>query len=545
MTGASILREEWSEHISVLKSEGKLIGDYVKLEIVGMIGSIDNDLVGFTHTIGSDSALHRVIYSIDCINSTAESHSRNFVVEVMGRDCGYLALAASVICGADWVFIPEAPPNAKSWKDELKADISSKRTKQGRVVIILAEGAIDSEGNKISAEDVKSVIEKDLQMETRITYLGHVQRGGAPSAFDRYQSTMLGVAAVDALANQSDTCSIVGLNGYCVEEKPLQQCIANTRAVGAYLKNKEFHQAFKSRGSAFRDFWDIQLRTSGLEQHPRGKEKEYHVAICTVGAPAPGMNHAVRVLTKLLLEKGHTTYLVKGGYDGLRSGDISEANWMSCSQWAGSGGAFLGTGRSVPDSTSIPGMIESLKRYDISSLIVVGGFEAYVGATTLMHACPELNMVMIPATISNNLPGTHVSIGMDKASNNLLQATDNIKQSCIGYQKRVFVVESIGRHCGFQTLFGGVISGAEQCYLPERNPTLDDMEALMEVMRDRFSHKNAQVALFLFFFLPLKLFSSDGTHHQFGKSISTLQQQFHKRFAQRFVEGSQRYRQNF
>jgi 6-phosphofructokinase 1 len=120
LTGAECLRSEWSDHISQLIEEGHLASDIANshFSIIGIIGSIDNDMWGTEITIGSNSSLHRIIESLDNITATALSHARAFVIEVMGRNCGWLALNAAIAIGADWVLIPEKPPG-KNWVEEM------------------------------------------------------------------------------------------------------------------------------------------------------------------------------------------------------------------------------------------------------------------------------------------------------------------------------------------------------------------------------------------------------------------------------------------
>lgn len=177
-------------------------------------------------TIGAPTALHRICEAIDNINSTAFSHSRAFVLEVMGRHCGWLALLAGVAyvfhytsskslliyCnappsgGADFIFIPERPPKGKPWEDEMCAaiqDVSRLPSFEGfflsfsypsfqhrevgkrKTIVIVAEGAHDLDLNPIKAEYVKDVLTDRLGLDTRVTTLGHTQRGGRPCAFDR------------------------------------------------------------------------------------------------------------------------------------------------------------------------------------------------------------------------------------------------------------------------------------------------------------------------------------------------------------------------
>ena len=341
---------------------------------------------------------------------------------------------------------------------------------------------------------------KGLHYDTRITTLGHVQRGGSPSAFDRFQATILGVAAVDALAaaQHGSLSVVVGLQGYSVAEKPLMECVRATQAVEKHLKAKEFDAAFKARGSAFAEFWQILVAVSGAQQVPHGPQMAQAVAVATVGAPAPGMNHCCRVVVRMLMERGHRVLLVHGGFDGMEQNRFEEAVWMSCSGWAGAGGAFLGTGRKTPNEASAERIHRTLVGLGVRALVVIGGYEAYAGALQLHKACGKaVAIAVIPATISKNCVGTEVSIGMDKASNNLMVSCDQIKQSCIGYEKRVYVVESIGRSCGFQSLFGAIASGADLVLLPERPPKLQDMDAVLAVMRHRFTSTTAQIGLII------------------------------------------------
>ena len=121
LTGANLFRQEWPSLVDGLAKSGlisaELAAAYPNLLIVGLVGSIDNDFSGPDMTIGADSALHRITEAIDAITSTAASHQRTFIVKVMGRNCGYLALYSALATGADWVLIPEAPPDVENWQE--------------------------------------------------------------------------------------------------------------------------------------------------------------------------------------------------------------------------------------------------------------------------------------------------------------------------------------------------------------------------------------------------------------------------------------------
>ena len=227
------------------------------LNIVGMVGSIDNDFCGTDMTIGTDSALHRIIEAVDAIMPTAYSHQRTFIMEVMGRHCGYLALVAGIVTEADWVFVPEWPPEA-NWPEKMCKKLGMEReTGQRLNIIIVSEGAIDMEGNPITVEAVKKVVVDRLHQDTRVTVLGHVQRGGAPTAFDRILACRLvmiktimesilmmfrmGAEAVLALmdATPSTPAVVVSLNGNAAVRIPLMDCVEKTQVIKRFF-NRDF-----------------------------------------------------------------------------------------------------------------------------------------------------------------------------------------------------------------------------------------------------------------------------------------------------------------
>ena len=166
LTGADLLREEWPELLSELVDAGEVQPEVAAahpfLRLVGLVGSIDNDMFGTDMTIGADTALHRITEALDAIHSTASSHQRTFVVEVMGRHCGYLALMASLATGANWVLIPERPPERDDWPTRMCAVLRAGRD-QGRRqnVVLVAEGAQDRDGKPITVGEVKGCLRRD------------------------------------------------------------------------------------------------------------------------------------------------------------------------------------------------------------------------------------------------------------------------------------------------------------------------------------------------------------------------------------------------
>jgi 6-phosphofructokinase 1 len=230
LTGANIFRQEWPNLLAELVDQDQISQELAQahpnLFLVGLVGSIDNDMFGTDMTIGADTALHRITEAIDALSSTATSHHRTFIVEVMGRHCGYLALMGGIATGADWVLIPENPPEEEDWESEMcRALKSGREIGRQHSIVVIAEGAHDRDGNPITSEYTKQVLEDKLGEEVRITILGHVQRGGAPSAFDRYLGTVQGYAAVDELLQSvpEDEPKLVGIRHHGVVRSSLME----------------------------------------------------------------------------------------------------------------------------------------------------------------------------------------------------------------------------------------------------------------------------------------------------------------------------------
>jgi 6-phosphofructokinase 1 len=477
LTGAMVLHEEWSE-----------------LQIVGLVGSIDNDMYGTDLTIGADTALHRIVEAIDAISDTAASHQRAFVVKVMGRRCGYLALMSGLITGADWVLIPEKRPDAAGWKDEmcriLKQGLDAGRRAS---IVVLSEGVKDSMDRDIDSPDVRDALQSTLGMEVRVTELGHVQRGGNPSAFDRIQATLLGHAAARALIDGKMRYNpvLIGMEGFRIISSSLKECLERNRYVSEAVDNGNHAKAMELRGRFFAGAFKAKTVLKRPVPVFANSEDRPGLAVMHAGAPAPGMNTAVRALVRLGIESGFRMFGIHRGFDGLIAGDIQQLDWMSVNGASGMGGAFLGTKREIPDDGDVSLIERQLEEFGIGGLVIVGGLSGYFGANVLMrnrvtHPRLAIPIVCVPATISNNLPNTDLSIGVDTALNNIIEAVDKIKQSAVALQ-RCFLVEVAGRYCGYLALMSGLATGAEQVYLHEKGVTLQGLLRDIRFLKRSFS----------------------------------------------------------
>ena len=500
LTGTNEFRKAWPSLLAELMETGRITPEvaaaHAQLMIAGLVGSIDNDLVGTDMTIGADSALHRIMEAIDSLSSTAASHQRTFVIEVMGRHCGYLALMSAVAGGCDYVFVPELPP-ADGWEEDMCNKLQAGRAAGRRdSLVIVAEGAQDREGNRITAADVCDVLEERLGEDARVTILGHVQRGGRPSAYDRWMSTLLGYAAAQEVlrATPESEPHIIGVRHNRIAHLPLMQSVENTRAVATYIKDGDYEAAVEARGASFAQMLQIfenmstpPLQSSHNEASP---VKNKRVAILHAGGLAPGMNTAARAAVRLGIDHGLTMLGIEGGFPGLLDGAVKELSWADVEGWVGEGGAALGTHRDYPTIEQLYSIGRALESNHIDGLIVIGGFNAYLGAHTLIKErdrYPAFNIpiVCVPASIDNNLPGSELSIGADTAVNSTVSTLDAIKLSASA-SKRCFVAEVMGRRCGYLTLMSGLATGAEKVYLPEHDANLDEIASATSDMVKSF-----------------------------------------------------------
>ena len=206
------------EALVVIGGNGSQQGTFALSEagfpVVGIASTIDNDLAGSDITIGVDTALNIALEAIDSLKVTASSHQRGLVVEVMGRDCGYLALMAGITGGAEAVAIPEREMGPEAIAKEFR---SAYEKGKKHALAVVAEGA------RSNAEALIHYFKEqtDLGFEIRATTLGHVQRGGAPSAFDRLLATRLGAGAIAAIERKDFGC-LVGLVNGSVQTTPLR-----------------------------------------------------------------------------------------------------------------------------------------------------------------------------------------------------------------------------------------------------------------------------------------------------------------------------------
>ena len=229
------MNEAGMDALIVIGGEGSLKGAYALhqqgVKVIGLPGSIDNDVWGTNISIGTDTAMNTIMEAVDKLRDTASSHRRAFLIETMGRNCGYLAAMTGIVCGAEIVLIPEVHVTVQEVGKVIEDAYTRGKT---HAIIINAEGS----GHRTT--DLANELEAmDVGFTTRVTILGHIQRGGSPTAYDRLLASRMGVKAVEALL-EGKSGVMTGLKGRGIEYIPLEDVISNKRTA-----NLEYYQMTK------------------------------------------------------------------------------------------------------------------------------------------------------------------------------------------------------------------------------------------------------------------------------------------------------------
>lgn len=235
--GLRRLNEHNIEGLIVIGGNGSLTGALalhkLGMPVIGIPGSIDNDIYGTDMSIGVDTALNTILDALDRLRDTASSHQRAFIIEVMGRNCGYLALMGSILGGAEIVVTPERAPS----KEDVAIALEDAYVRgKSHAIAVVAEGAPYSVTQL--AEFLKG--NNSIGFEIRLTILGHIQRGGSPSAFDRLLATRMGVKAVRVLL-EGQSGQMVAMQGREIKTIPLEEAISRLRPISdSYFEMARF-----------------------------------------------------------------------------------------------------------------------------------------------------------------------------------------------------------------------------------------------------------------------------------------------------------------
>lgn len=528
-----------SEPIDVASLKDEDIEQYIyDLKVVGIPATIDNDIYGAAESLGEDTAIHRVIEAIDHLMSTMKSHSRAFVIEVMGRRCGWIALMSAIASAADYVLLPEAPAE---WRTEMIDTLRTAR-KCGKpgVFVILSEGAVDRDGAPIVGDQVVEEISR-AGIEVRLLKLGHIQRGGPTSARDRIYGTLLGIKAVEVMLSPLREPIMISIFRGEFKEIGLEEVIDKNKLIKRLQEDRKFDEVMSHRSNFFRlahsyfrksivtevsatkkggegccDNTRERLgdkvhrvkckaceksRETGVEIEPgcpdtkiddmgfvcRGKprtaKRGASIGILQCGKRSSGMNTVLNAVVQYALITGAEPYYIPNGFEGLLGDQVTKARLYEFSSDANNGGSAIGVGdcRKV----NIAMVQEKIEKFNLKSLIVIGGSDALPIIEKLKNA----NIVLIPASSFNNVPGMDMSIGVDTALNTILKVSDISKLTSFSCRNHVFVIEIGGEQCGYLSLMGGIAAGAFEVFIPERKYLISHLSETAHRLRVRFRER--------------------------------------------------------
>ncbi|CAG2111425.1 unnamed protein product, partial [Medioppia subpectinata] len=496
LTGADLLQQEWTEILNTLVQRNKITEEMKarnsRLNIIGIVGSIDNDFCQTEITTGADTALHRIVESVDAIATTATSHQRAMIIEVMGRNCGYLALVSALAVEATFTFFPESPPD-NNWPEFLVQKIENERKNGRRLnIIIISEGALDMNGQQITAKMVQNVISNKTKRDVRITILGHIQRGGLTSAYDRILGSRMGATAVQESQQMAESC-VLTMSGNKIIKKSLIETVKQTRSIATAMQNKEWSKCVELRGYSFGRNFQTLKSIYGI--YNSDKMNGHKIAVIQVGEPSPGMNASILGFVRHIIINENTAIGIQDGFDGLISGKYSAMKWSDVNGWTSQSGALMGTSKVPADITDqhIECVVKYFTDFQISGFLIIGGFRAFQLALKLIecrnkYTALKIPIAIIPATIDNNIPGTDFSLGTDSTLNKITNLCTDIIVSLKGTKRRLFIININSDYCGYLTILSALASGADYCYAYECDFTIDS------VRRDANNIKNKMLS---------------------------------------------------
>lgn len=496
-------------------SSGEIQVDVEKLyeiQIVGIPGTIDNDIAGTDFTLGSNTAITRVFEVVEKLTSTMRSHKRVFVLECMGRNCGWITLMAGFAVEAEYILIPEIP--CKNWREDMIRSLKTAYFNHKlNILVCVSEGAINEDGSKITIDEVTQVIE-NAEMDVRSIVIGHVQRGGLTTAQDRFLGTLFGLHAVEYIMNGKNDPVMIGNVDKEFIFLDLKKVVDSSKLIEKHFSDRAYDAVLQMRSAFFREIYQIyelhrhELSKKFFREHlyPReysighlhahserkldstsqisermtqyfSEKKQMRIAILAEGLNSGGMNTVLNSLVQFGLCKDIEIFYFFDGYNGLRDMNARRADIFEFSLVHALGGIAIGTSEMKKmDAEMVERKIEELQ---VDFLVVIGG----TANLKLANKCKKI--VVIPTTIANNFPGTDMSIGSDTALNAILTASEASRLTASSYEKSLCMIEIGGGKCGYLTIMAGISCSAFEIFYPESSQ-LEDLVKIKERIRVAF-----------------------------------------------------------
>lgn len=475
------------------------------LSIVGIPGSIDNDVALTDMSLGTDTTLNTIVECIDKLRDTAASHKRVIIVEVMGRLRGYLAIMSGLATGADKVLIREESVSMDELHTMLHDLEASFDQGQKAGIIVRSEGALFS--TRFIKETIDVLLKADR--EVRETVLGHLQRGGTPTCFERVLGLRMGMNAVQTLRKDPSEPRLIVLRDNTTKAEPLDTALD------------------KMDSPLFRDNLSVNAKHafslgSRLENPPREASQEKRIAILTEGENISGMNMAIRAVSRLAINQGIEVIGIKGGFQGLVKGlpSVLDIEWgmLEMKGILLKAGTLLGVSSKWITKEDLSDIKDDISKLRIDGLITIGNERAFQLSrkTAPMLALP---IVGIPATLNCDIHGTDWSIGMDSASNDLMKSIDRLVDTA-HVKKKICVIHVKGDNCTCLVKQVALAGGVDQWIIQEGPDTYSD-EALKELIREKVQKLKRFLDMGKNF--ATMIFSSNG-HKNSKKTLKVIEQ---------------------
>lgn len=472
------------------------------IKIIGLPGTIDNDITGTDLTIGCDTALTRVAEVAKKLISTMRSHMRVFVVQCMGRMCGWITLMAGFSLGVEYIFIPEAPDN--NWREEMMWSIRTAcYNNKPNIFVFMSEGALDGDGNNIELKDIVSVIEQD-GMEVREFVIGHIQRGGMTSARDRFLGTILGLKAVEYAIEGAEDAMMIGYVNEKAKAVDLREVVEASREIRGFYEQKRYSDVMSRRDSNFQEIYRMyqsqrlklnstfyrevpQQRCPVKRMHARAERKldravvsnvssllavksKLRIGVLAVGQTTAGMNAIVDGLVQYGLCEGIDVLYFLNGHEGILNMNIRRAEIFEFSIAQEESGVVIGTSEKDIDYDET---LKKIEEYELDYIVIVGG------TVSLKFAEKSNKVFIIPTTAANNFPGVSLSIGSETALNAIAIWAETCRMSATPLEKTVYLLDVGGGMCGYLSAIGGICCSAFETI----NPEFNKMEELLLISR--------------------------------------------------------------
>merc|ERR1719402_556101 len=289
----------------------------------------------------------------------------------------------------------------------------------------------------------------------------------------------MGCEAVLALiesTNETPSC-VIALKGNQMIRIPMMEAVERTREVGLAMAAKEWDRILQLRAGGYkRNIGIYKALGANKPASPLTDLEGVKIGIVNIGAPAGGVNAAVRAVVRICINNNVTPAVIKDGIGGLvDQNGVHEYKWWDVRNFTQHGGTNIGTSRKLPSDYGVDRLLAAIKAYRLSGLIIIGGYEACTCARQLSKGNCPIPIIVIPATLSNNIPGTELTIGVDTSLNAVVDSCDRIKTSATGTKGRVFIIETMGGYCGYLSCIAGLASDADSVYIDEKPPTSRDI----------------------------------------------------------------------